>query len=89
MVVEMLNAAPGLVCHKPQGAFYVFPSIEGIEGDEAFVLDLLEQEGVAAVHGGAFLAPGHFRLSYAADTELLREACLRIQRYCSRWPKRS
>jgi aspartate aminotransferase len=84
MVVEMLNAAPGIVCHKPQGAFYVFPSIQGIEDDEAFVLDLLEQEGVAAVHGGAFLAPGHFRLSYAADTELLREACRRIQRYCSR-----
>lgn len=84
MVVEMLNAAPGLVCHKPQGAFYVFPSIPQRENDEAFVLDLLEQEGVAAVHGGAFLAPGHFRLSYAADTELLREACRRIQRYCSR-----
>jgi aspartate aminotransferase len=84
MVVEMLNAAPGLVCHKPQGAFYVFPSIpEGVD-DEAFVLDLLEQEGVAAVHGGAFLAPGHFRISYATDTELLREACRRIQRYCSR-----
>jgi aspartate/methionine/tyrosine aminotransferase len=38
---------------------------------------------VAVVHGGAFLAPGHFRLSYAADTELLREACRRIQRYCN------
>jgi aspartate aminotransferase len=88
MVVEMLNAAPGLVCHKPQGAFYVFPSIQGVEDDEAFVLNLLEQEGVAAVHGGAFPAPG-LRLSYAADTEFLREACRRIQRYCSGRPKRS
>ncbi len=88
MVVEMLNAAPGLVCHKPQGAFYVFPSILAVEDDEAFVLDLLEQEGVAAVHGGAFLARGHFRLSYAADTELLREACRRIQRYCRRMSER-
>jgi aspartate aminotransferase len=84
MVVEMLNAAPGLICHKPQGAFYVFPSIPKGVDDEAFVLDLLEQEGVAAVHGGAFLASGHFRLSYAADTELLREACRRIQRYCKK-----
>jgi aspartate aminotransferase len=83
MVVEMLNAAPGLVCHKPQGAFYVFPSIPEGVNDETFALDLLEQEGVAAVHGGAFLAPGHFRLSYAADTELLHEACRRIQRYCA------
>ena len=85
MVVEMLNAAPGLACNKPHGAFYVFPSISQGENDEAFVLDLLEQEGVAAVHGGAFLAPGHFRLSYAADTELLREACRRIQRYCRKF----
>ncbi|HEX5325323.1 MAG TPA: pyridoxal phosphate-dependent aminotransferase [Acetobacteraceae bacterium] len=93
MVVAMLNAAPGLRCHKPEGAFYVFPSIGGclgrttpagtrIDNDETFVLALLEEAGVAAVHGGAFLAPGHFRLSYAADTELLREACRRIQRFC-------
>ena len=93
VVVEMLNAAPGLFCHKPEGAFYVFPSVHGclgkvtslgtrIDNDESFVLALLEEAGVAAVHGGAFLAPGHFRLSYAADIELLREACRRIQVFC-------
>jgi aspartate aminotransferase len=37
---------------------------------------------VAAVHGGAFMYPGHFRMTYAADTQTLREACLRIQRFC-------
>ncbi|MCQ8240756.1 pyridoxal phosphate-dependent aminotransferase [Rhizosaccharibacter radicis] len=94
LVVAMLNAAPGLNCHKPEGAFYVFPSMQGcigktarngtrIQTDEDFVVALLEEEGVAAVHGSAFLFPGHFRVSYATDTESLREACTRIQRFCS------
>ncbi len=93
MVVAMLNEAPGLHCHSPEGAFYVFPSVHGcigktsrggkaITGDESFVLALLEEEGVAAVHGAAFMYPGHFRISYATDTESLREACTRIQRFC-------
>ncbi|MGH7153858.1 MAG: pyridoxal phosphate-dependent aminotransferase, partial [Acetobacteraceae bacterium] len=93
MVVAMLNEAPGLNCHQPDGAFYVVPSIRGCLGkttpggttitdDESFVLALLEEAGVATVHGAAFLAAGHFRLSYAADTRLLREACTRIQEFC-------
>ena len=93
MVVAMLNAAPGITCHSPEGAFYVFPSIAGCLGktsrsghrivdDEAFVIALLEEEGVATVHGAAFMAPNHFRISYATATELLRDACLRIQRFC-------
>jgi aspartate aminotransferase len=94
LVVDMLNAAPGIVCHKPEGAFYVFPSVHGCIGktsaggskivdDEAFVIALLEEQGVAAVHGAAFMYPGHFRISYATDTESLREACTRIQNFCS------
>ncbi len=93
MVVEMLNRAPGINCHKPEGAFYVYPSVHGCIGktskrgsaiadDEAFVTALLEEENVAVVHGAAFCYPGHFRLSYATDTESLREACTRIQRFC-------
>ena len=93
LVVSMLNAAPGITCHKPEGAFYVFPSVHGcigktsktgkkIKNDEDFVLALLDEEGVAAVHGAAFMYPGHFRISYATDTESLREACTRIQRFC-------
>ena len=94
LVVEMLNAAPGLTCHKPEGAFYVFPSMQGCIGrtsaggaaivdDESFVVALLEEAGVATVHGAAFVFPGHFRVSYATDTESLREACTRIQRFCA------
>ena len=93
LVVEMLNQAPGITCHKPEGAFYVFPSMRGCIGkttakgvkitdDESFVIALLDEEGVAAVHGSAFVYPGHFRISYATDTESLREACSRIQRFC-------
>jgi aspartate aminotransferase len=93
LVVEMLNRAPGIHCHKPEGAFYVFPSVHGCIGkttaggakitdDESFVVALLEEQGVAAVHGSAFMYPGHFRISYATDTDSLREACSRIQRFC-------
>lgn len=93
LVVEMLNQAPGLTCHKPEGAFYVFPSVHGCIGkttpkgtvitdDESFVTALLDEAGVAAVHGAAFLYPGHFRVSYATSTEALGEACIRIQRFC-------
>ncbi len=94
LVVDMLNAAPGIHCHKPEGAFYVFPSVHGCIGktseagaviadDEAFVVALLEEQGVAAVHGAAFMYPGHFRISYATDTDSLREACRRIQAFCA------
>ena len=93
MVVSMLNQAPGLHCHTPEGAFYVFPAVHGCIGktsaggtvistDEDFVVALLEEQGVAAVHGSAFMYPGHMRISYATDTESLREACTRIQAFC-------
>ncbi|MGO9817353.1 MAG: aminotransferase class I/II-fold pyridoxal phosphate-dependent enzyme, partial [Acidocella sp.] len=94
LVVDMLNQAQGLTCAKPEGAFYVFPSMQGcigkttakgakINNDEDFVIALLDEEGVAAVHGSAFIYPGHFRISYATSTEALREACTRIQRFCA------
>jgi aspartate aminotransferase len=93
LVVEMLNAAAGMHCGKPDGAFYVYPSIHGcigktskggvlIKDDEAFALTLLAEEGVATVHGAAFCYPGYIRISYANATEELREAMTRIQRFC-------
>ena len=94
MVVDMLNGCAGLHCHRPEGAFYVFPSIHGcigkttaggvaIDGDPAFVEALLDEQGVAAVPGTAFLYPGHFRVSYATDTASLRHACERIKTFCA------
>lgn len=92
-VVEALSSVPGLECQRPEGAFYVFVSIKKLLGrsspqgtelttDEDFVTALLEETGVAAVHGSAFLMPGYFRVSYATSTELLVEACARIRRFC-------
>jgi aspartate aminotransferase len=94
LVVGMLNKAEGVRCPTPEGAFYVFPDIRGclgktsaagrkIETDEDFCLGLLEEQGVAAVHGAAFMFPGHFRISYATDDASLKEACTRIQKFCA------
>jgi aspartate aminotransferase len=93
MVVRMLNDCPGLDCPKPAGAFYVYPSCEGVIGkktqegrridsDGDFVAYLLEGEKVAAVQGEAFGLSPHFRISYATATEALEEACKRIKRAC-------
>ncbi len=93
LVVSMLNQAQGLVCPRPEGAFYVFPSCEGTLGKttakgksiataEDFVTALLEEEGVAVVHGSAFGLSPFFRISYATGLETLEEACKRIQRFC-------
>lgn len=93
-VVAGLNAIDGVTCLTPPGAFYVFPSIEGLLGrtsaggnhvdnDEDFVMALLEEAGVALVHGTAFGLPGHFRLSYAASMQELETALTRIADFCS------
>ncbi|MQP65395.1 aminotransferase class I/II-fold pyridoxal phosphate-dependent enzyme [Niveispirillum sp. SYP-B3756] len=93
LVVSMLNQASGLHCPNPEGAFYVYPSCAGtigktaptgkvIETDEDFASELLEAEGVAVVHGAAFGLSPFFRISYATSTEVLEEACTRIQRFC-------
>ncbi|WP_108881179.1 aminotransferase class I/II-fold pyridoxal phosphate-dependent enzyme [Anderseniella sp. Alg231-50] len=94
LVVSMLNQARGLSCPTPEGAFYVYPSCEGLIGkttpsghliknDEDFVTALLADEGVAAVHGAAFGLEPFFRVSYATSNEALEDACERIQRFCN------
>jgi aspartate aminotransferase len=93
LVVDMLNAAPGISCHKPEGAFYVFPNIAGcigktskggrkIETDTDFAMALLEEKYVATVQGTAYGMSPYLRISYATNTENLREACGRIQEFC-------
>jgi aspartate aminotransferase len=94
LVVRGLNAGTGLDCLVPEGAFYVFPSVQNLLGrtskggtklatDEDFVLALLEETGVALVHGSAFGLAGHMRLSYAASNAQLEEAVGRIQAFCA------
>ena len=93
LVVSMLNQAKGLSCPAPEGAFYVYPSCKDTIGktapsgnvirtDEDFVTELLAAEGVAAVHGAAFGMSPFFRVSYATGTDVLEDACRRIQRFC-------
>lgn len=93
LVVGMLNQADGLSCQTPEGAFYVYPSCAGVIGrktptgkvletDEDFIAYLLEDQGVAAVHGAAFGLSPYFRISYATSTEALEQACTRIQTAC-------
>ena len=92
LVVSMLNQARGLKCPTPEGAFYVYPSCaeligrtapsgKVIETDEDFVTELLEAEGVAAVHGSAFGTGPNFRISYATSNDLLEKACTKIQNF--------
>ncbi|GGG22431.1 aminotransferase [Caldovatus sediminis] len=93
LVVDLLNQAEGIACHKPEGAFYVFPNIAGclgktskggrrIETDTDFALALLEEKHVATVQGAAYGMSPYLRISYATDTASLREACARIQEFC-------
>ncbi len=93
LVVDALNTCTGLACHRPEGAFYVYPSCAGtigkktpdgktIASDGDFVTYLLEAEGVATVQGEAFGLSPYFRISYATATEALEEACRRIKRAC-------
>ncbi len=93
LVVAGLNDAPGVDCAVPEGAFYVFPSIADCIGrvsaagtviadDAAFATALLDETGVAVVHGAAFGAGPAFRVSYATSDALLADACARIARFC-------
>jgi aspartate aminotransferase len=92
LVVSMLNQAKFIKCPKPEGAFYVYPSVAGAIGktapsgkvigtDEDFVTELLEETGVAVVHGSAFGSGPNFRVSYATSLGELENACKKIQTF--------
>ncbi|MBV1707554.1 MAG: pyridoxal phosphate-dependent aminotransferase [Hyphomicrobiales bacterium] len=92
LVVSMLGQAKHLVCPKPEGAFYVYPSCADAMGkktpsgkilatDEDFVTALLESEGVATVQGSAFGMGPNFRVSYATSLDTLEQACRKIQNF--------
>ena len=94
-VVAQLNAIPGVTCHSPEGAFYVFPSCAGLLGkkapdgrviktDEDFVLYLLDAEKLAGVHGAAYGCAPFFRFSFATSMAVLDEGCARLKRACER-----
>ena len=93
VVVPLLNAAPGLRCRMPEGAFYAFPSCAGVLGRKTPAGKLLETEqdfalylldnGVAGIQGEAYGLSPYLRFSIATDLATLQEACARIQRACA------
>ena len=94
LVVAQLNAIDGITCPTPEGAFYVYASIDGLIGkttaagvllanDEAFAMQLLEEANVAIVFGAAFGLSPCFRVSYAASEDTLKAACARIAEFCA------
>ncbi len=94
LVVAMLNAAPGISCRVPEGAFYVFPNIAGVIGkrtpqsgiianDLDFVMYLLDTAEVGVLQGAAYGMSPYIRISYSTSAETLHEGCSRIQRACA------
>jgi aspartate aminotransferase len=94
LVSSSLNQIEGLRCFIPEGAFYVYPSCEGLlgrktpdgkilENDGDFVSYLLSSQGVAAVQGAAFGLEPYFRISYATSTQALEDAMARIAKACN------
>jgi aspartate aminotransferase len=94
MMVEALNAAPGLQCQKPDGAFYAFASCAALIGrttpagvvlksDADVAIALLDEAGVGVVHGSAFGLGPFIRVAYALDDTSLAKACNAIQHFCS------
>jgi aspartate aminotransferase len=91
-VVQRLNGTPGLHCAMPGGAFYAFAACADLIGrrtaagsllstDEDVALALLDEAGVAVVHGSAFGLGPYIRIAYALDDAALHEACSAIRRF--------
>ncbi|MCD6291637.1 MAG: pyridoxal phosphate-dependent aminotransferase [Anaerolineae bacterium] len=87
LIVNGLNRIPGIRCLRPQGAFYVFPNIEGTGlSSEALANKLLEEGGVATLAGSSFgsCGEGFLRLSYATSTENIQEGLERMSEVIGR-----
>ena len=89
LIVDALNSIDGITCARPEGAFYVFPSCRDLFGamlpdgtklqnSEQWVLHLLDAQDLAVLQGSAYGIDDHFRISFAASDEKLREGCRRI-----------
>ncbi|HEX5126080.1 MAG TPA: aminotransferase class I/II-fold pyridoxal phosphate-dependent enzyme, partial [Rhodocyclaceae bacterium] len=91
---ELLTAIPGVSCVKPSAALYLFPRLDPkiypIADDQAFILELLEQERVLVVQGTGFnwKSPDHFRVVFLPHEDDLREAIGRIAHFLEHYRKR-
>jgi aspartate aminotransferase len=87
LCLDAFAAMPGVTLPAPEGAFYVFPHMQGLQDSFRFCVDLLEAEGVGLAPGVAFGLGGEgcVRLCYAVETAMLREALARLQRFWTGW----
>lgn len=94
-IVALLDAVPGIRCPRPQGAFYVYPNVEGLLGrrtpagalmrtDLDVVMFLLDEAGVAVLDGTAYGLSPYLRLSFATSMDNIEEGCRRIAQACGR-----
>ena len=87
LAYDLLTAIPGVTCHKPQAAMYLFPRLDPkrypITNDQHFILELLLEEKVLVVQGSGFNwpSPDHLRLVFLPNTDDLTEALGRIARF--------
>jgi aspartate aminotransferase len=93
-VLGRLSDIQGLRCHKPEGAFYLFPNMSELIGktsrggrkigsDTDFVMALMDEQHVGTVQGAAYGMSPFFRISYATSMEMLTEGCDRIADFCA------
>ena len=94
MTVEMLNSIEGISCVKPEGAFYAFPQLHGIESDAHFVGELIKETGVVVVPGSGFgqvPRTNHFRVVFLPNEQILEKAYNSIgsflKKYKQKYPK--
>ncbi|TDY87780.1 UNVERIFIED_ORG: aspartate aminotransferase [Herbaspirillum seropedicae] len=89
LIVARLNKIPGLRCVAPDGAFYVFPSVQGLvgkttlqgkilENDVDVMMYFLEKASVATIDGTSYGQPGYLRISFATSTEQIEKGCEQI-----------
>ena len=84
MLLDGLNAIPGIECNRSKGAFYLFPRLKSLGMSSLDFADkLLEDKKVAVVPGEAFGAPGYMRLSYATSDEVITEGLKRLNEFCA------
>jgi aspartate/methionine/tyrosine aminotransferase len=87
VIVDGLNAIPGITCAMPKGAFYTFPNVDGTgQSSREFADGLLQEAGVACLAGESFgqFGKGFLRFSFANSTENIERALDRIDKYVAK-----
>jgi aspartate/methionine/tyrosine aminotransferase len=89
-VLDALASIPGVSVPIPEGAFYAFPCVAGLDDSTAFTADLLRKTGVALAPGVAFgpAGEGYVRLCFAATEQTLADALARFREFMMNWTKR-